>query len=41
METSAVSEHPIKTGHYPLWDEVRFVDRDLTNTLVELMGLFT
>ena len=28
METSAVSEHAIKTGHYPLWDEVRFIDRD-------------
>ena len=23
-----VSEHANKTGHYPLWDEVTFIDRD-------------
>ena len=28
METSAVSEHAIKTGHYPLWEEVTLIDRD-------------
>ena len=28
-QTSAVSEDAAsKTGHYPLWDEVKFVDRD-------------
>ena len=25
----AVSEHASETGHYPLWDEVKFIDRDL------------
>ena len=27
--TSAVSEHAYKTGHYPLWDDVQFIDREL------------
>ena len=27
-QTSAVSEHANKVGHYPLWDEVKFIDRD-------------
>jgi len=27
--TSAVSEHAHNTGHYPLWDEVQFIDRNL------------
>ena len=27
-ETSAVSEHAHKTGHYRLWNEVKFIDRD-------------
>ena len=28
-QTSAVSEHAAsKIGHYPLWDEVKFLDRD-------------
>ena len=28
-QTSAVSEDAAsKTGHYPLWDEIKFVDRD-------------
>ena len=27
-QTSAVSEHANKTGHNPLWDEVKFIDRD-------------
>ena len=27
-QTSAVSEHANKTGHYPLWNEVKFIDRD-------------
>ena len=27
-QTSAVSEHAHNTRHYPLWDEVKFSDRD-------------
>ena len=27
-QTSAVSEHAHETGHYPLWDEVKFIDGD-------------
>ena len=27
--TSAVSEHAHNTGHKPLWNEVKFIDRDL------------
>ena len=27
-QTSAVSEHANKNGHYPLWDEVTFIYRD-------------
>ena len=27
-QSSAVSEHSDATGHYPLWDEVKFIDRD-------------
>ena len=27
-QTSAVSEHDHNTGHYPLWNEVKFIDRD-------------
>ena len=27
-QTSAVSEHVDMTGYYPLWDEVKFIDRD-------------
>ena len=27
-QTSAVSEHVSKTRNYPLWDEVKFIDRD-------------
>ena len=27
-ETSAVSEHAHNTEHKPLWDEVKFIDRD-------------
>jgi len=27
-QTSAVSEHAHNSGHYPLWDEVKFIDRD-------------
>ena len=27
-QTSAVSEHVHNTGHYLLWDEVKFIDRD-------------
>jgi len=26
--TSTVSEHAKKTGHHPLWNEVKFIDRD-------------
>jgi len=26
--TSAVSEHTHETGHYPIWNEVKFIDRD-------------
>ena len=36
-QTSAVSEHANKTGHYPLWDEVK----SLTGTLVGLRWLST
>ena len=25
----AVSEHANKTGHFPIWNEVKFIDRDL------------
>ena len=28
-QSSAVSEHSNSTGHYPLWDEVKFIYRDL------------
>ena len=27
-QTSAVSKHAHNIGHYPLWDEVKFIDRD-------------
>jgi len=27
-QTFAVSAHANKTGHHPLWNEVRFIDRD-------------
>ena len=27
-QTSAVSEHTYETGHYPIWNEVKFIDRD-------------
>ena len=27
-QTSTVSEHANKTGHHPLWNEVKFIDRD-------------
>ena len=27
-QTSAVSEHANKFGHYQLWNEVKFIDRD-------------
>jgi len=27
-QTSAVSEHAHETGHYPIWNEVKFIDRD-------------
>ena len=27
-QTSAVSEHAHETGHYSLWNEVKFIDRD-------------
>ena len=27
-QSSGVSEHSNVTGHYPLWDEVKFIDRD-------------
>jgi len=25
-QTSAVSEHTHETGHYPIWNEVKFID---------------
>ena len=28
-KTSAISEHAHNTGHKPLWNEVKFIDRDL------------
>ena len=27
-ETAAVSEHAYNTGHKPLWNEIKFIDRD-------------
>ena len=27
-QSSAVSEHSDETGHYPVWAEVKFIDRD-------------
>jgi len=27
-QTSAVSEQTHETGHYPIWNEVKFIDRD-------------
>ena len=27
-QTSAVSEHAYETGHYPLWNEVKFIEGD-------------
>jgi len=27
-QTSAISEHAHETGHYPIWNEVKFFDRD-------------
>ena len=26
-QTSAVSEHAIETGHFPVWSKVKFIDR--------------
>ena len=26
-QTSAVSEHAIETGHFPIWSKVKFIDR--------------
>ena len=26
--TAAVSEHAHETGHYPIWNEVKIIDRD-------------
>ena len=26
-QTSAVSEHAIETGHFPIWRKVEFIDR--------------
>ena len=28
IQNSAVSEHANETGHYPLWNVVKFIDRD-------------
>ncbi|KAL9987968.1 hypothetical protein ACROYT_G002355 [Oculina patagonica] len=28
IQTSAISEHTHNTGHYPLWNEVKFIDRE-------------
>jgi len=27
-QTLTVSEHAHETGHYPIWNEVKFIDRD-------------
>jgi len=27
-QTSTVSEHSDETGHYPIWNEVKFIDQD-------------
>ena len=40
-KSSAVSEHSNATGHYPFWDEVKFIDRDPLGTPVGLKRLFT
>ena len=42
-QTSAVYEHANKTDHHPLWNEVKFIDRDLydTGTLVGSRKLST
>ena len=40
-QTSAVSEHAHMTGHHPLWNEVKFIDRDshwYTRTLITSIG---
>ena len=36
-QTSAVSEHAHKTGHYPLWNEAKFIDQD-DNTLIVIVS---
>jgi len=33
-QTSTVSEHANKTGHHPLWNEVKFIDGDSAGTPV-------
>ena len=38
-QTSAVSEHANKTGHYPFWDEVSLLTETLTSTLVEAIHI--
>ena len=40
-QTSAVSEHADKFGHYPLWDEVKFLTETHIGTLVGLKKPFT
>ena len=40
-QASAVSEHAHKTGHYPLWNEVKFIDRDPHYTPEGSRRLFT
>ena len=40
-ETSTVSEHANNTGHNPLWNEVKFIDRDFHWYKRKVKKLFT
>ena len=40
-QTSAVSEHANKTGHYPLWDKIKFIDWDSHWYSCRVKGLST
>lgn len=34
-QTFAFSEHAHETGHYPLWNEVKFIDQELPGIHVQ------
>ena len=38
-QTFAVSEHTHETGHYPIWNEVKFIDQGHPTTVFSLMLL--